>query len=348
MRKSLNRIAAGVTAIATVGSMFLTIAPAHAATLTSTKDTLSREQISITSVTHTLVTTLPSVSTNTMIVFAYGTAGFASLAQAGSTGACASGTCTLTVSATDVKITCTSGPCSGLFTQTGNWTGTNPGTAGSKSVAYTSAGYGDLVTGSLAIPIVDSDQVTVTATVSPSISFDIDTAVTDTESAAAYSVSLGAITTADSRTSGTTDSVNYIWMDLDTNASGGAVITVDNAGGANGLRSTATPADDIDSLTGTIANGTENYGICVTGTSATTGSFTEVSPFDNADCAADDQTPSVGGFNAAGTTQDLVNTGGGVISVGRVQVTVAAGISATTAAHNDYTDTLTFIATGTF
>ena len=345
MRKSLNRIAAGVTAIATVGSMFLTIAPAHAATLTSTKDTLSREQISITSVTHTLVTTLPSVSTNTMIVFAYGTAGFASLAQAGSSGACASGTCTLTVSATDVKITCTSGPCSGLFTQTGNWTATNPGSAGSKSVAYTSAGYGDLVTGSLAIPIVDSDQVTVTATVSPSISFDIDTATTDTETAAAYTVPLGAITTADSKASGTTDGVNYIWLDLDTNASGGAVITVDNANGANGLVS---GGDNINSLTGTIANGTENYGICVTGTSATTGSFTEVSPFDNADCAADDQTPSVGGFNAAGTTQDLVNTGGGVISVGRVQVTVAAGIHATTASHNDYSDTLTFIATGTF
>ena len=346
MRKSLTRFAAGITALATMGSMFLTVAPAHAASLTAPKDTLSREQISITSVSHTLSTTLPSVSTGTMILFDYAAGGFSSLAQNGSSGSCASGTCTLTVSATDVKITCTAGPCSGLFTQTGTFTATNPGTAGSKSVAYTSVG--DPVTGSIAIPIVDSDQVTVTATVSPAMTFDIDTAVTDTESAAPYSVALGAITTADSRASGTTDSVNYIWMNLDTNASGGAVITVDNAGGANGLRSTATPADDIDSVTGTIANGTENYGICVTNTSATTGSFTEVSPFNNADCAADDQTPSIGGFDASGTPQNLVNTGGAVVSVGRVQVTVAAGIDALTAAHNDYTDTLTFIATGTF
>lgn len=348
MRKSLNRIAAGVTVLATVGSMLLTAAPAHAATLSSTKDTLSREQISITSVSHTLVATLPSISTGTMILFDYATAGFTSLAQNASSGACASGTCTLTVSATDVKITCASGPCSGLFTQTGTFTATNPGTAGSKTVAYTSAGYGDLVTGSLAIPIVDSDQVTVTATVTPAITFDIDTAVTDTESAAAYTVPLGTITTTDSRASGTTDSVNYIWMDLNTNAGSGAVITVDNAGGANGLRSNGVPTDDIGSVTGTIANGTENYGICVTNTSATTGSFTEVAPFNNADCAADDQTPSVGGFDAAGAPQNLVTTGGAVISVGRVQVTVAAAVSASTAAHSDYQDTLTFIATGTF
>lgn len=346
MRKSLNRITAGITAVATVGSLFLSVAPVRAAPLTSTKDTLTREQISVTSVGHVLRTTLPAVSNGTVITFAYGTAGFASLAQAGAAGTCAVGTCTLTVSATDVKITCSTTPCSGLFTQTGSWTATNPGTAGSKTIDYASTG--DPVSGAFSIPIVDSDQVTVTATVASSIIFDIDTAVTDTETAAPYSVPLGTITTANSKSSGTTDSVNYIWMNLDSNASGGTVITVDNAGGADGLRSTAVPANDIDSLTGTIANGTENYGICVTAATATTGAFTEVSPFNDADCAADDQTPTVGGFNASGTTQDLVNTGGAAISVGRVQVAVAAGISTTTAAQNDYTDTLTFIATGTF
>ncbi|MEK7546429.1 MAG: hypothetical protein AAB554_05165 [Patescibacteria group bacterium] len=345
MRKLFKRAAALATTVATVGTMLLPVAPVHAADLTSTKDTLSREKISVTSVTHTLVTTLPTVSTGTVIRFLYDTAGFTSTAQSTSAGTCATGTCTLTVSATDVKINCTAGPCSGLFTQTGTFTATNPGTAGSKEVTYAQA-QGDPVSGSFAIPIVDDDQVTVTATVAPSITFDIDTAQTDTESAAPYSVALGAITTTDSQVSGATDAANFIWMNLDTNATGGAVITVLSANGANGLVSTAVSADDIDSASALIANGTENYGICVSSTSATTGSFTEVSPFDNADCTADEQTPSVGGLTTS--AQNLVNTGGNPISVGRVQVTVAAAISAITEAHNDYTDTLTFIATGTF
>ncbi len=220
---------------------------------------------------------------------------------------------------------------------------TNATTAGSKTISI-GGNFGD--TGSLAVGIADDDQVTITATVDPTLTFDIDTATTDTTSDPLYSVALGTITTANSKASGTTDSVNYIWLDLNTNATGGAIVTVMNANGANGLVSTSVAADDIDSVTGTIANGTENYGICVTATSASIGSFTEVAPFNDADCAADDQTPTVGGFD--GTSQNLLNTGSAGISAGRAQITVAAAISGVTDAHNDYTDTLTFIATGTF
>ncbi len=344
MRKHLNRIAAGVTALATVGSMFLTVAPVHAAALTSTKDTLTREQISVATVGHVLVTTLPSVSTNTRIVFAYGTAGFASLAQNGAAGTCASGTCTLTVSATDVQITCTSGPCSGLFTQSGSWTATNPGTAGSKSIAYTQAA-GDPVSGTFSIPIVDSDQVTVTATVAPSITFDIDTAQTDTESAAPYSVALGQITTTDTRVSGTTDGINFIWLDIDTNAGGGAVITVKNANGANGLVSTGTPADNINSADGTMADGTENYGICSVAETDGGGNLDDLAPYDGT-CAANSETNVVGGLLS--TPTPIYDTDGVAIVTGRAQISVNAAISTSTVAHNDYTDTLTFIATGTF
>jgi len=347
----MKRAASFATAVATVGTMLLPVAPLRAASLEDTSDTLSREQISVTSVNHTLSTTLPSISTDTMIVFAYGTAGFASLSQGTATGACASGTCTLTVSATDVKITCTSGPCSGLFTQTNAWTATNPGTAGSKLVSYTSEGYGDPVSGSFAIPIVDSDQVTVTATVDPSITFDIDTQSSanalpnTTETSAPYSVALGTITTTDTRVSGTTDGVNYIMLDLDTNASGGAVITVRNANGANGLVSTAVPADDIDSASAAVTDGSENYGICVVDESATTGTLTPVAPF-NGSCTGDTEGNTVGGFT--GSAQDILNTGGAPIAVGRAMIAVQASIDALTTAHNDYTDTLTFIATGTF
>ena len=209
-------------------------------------------------------------------------------------------------------------------------------------------------TGSIAISIVYDDVVTITATVAPTITFDIDTAgsgtdiCSTTETGTPYSIPLGTITTSNSIVSGSTDIKNYICLDLDTNATGGAVITVKSTNGSNGLVSTSVTADNINSLAGinTIANGTENYGICVTTTSATTGSFTEVSPFNDADCDANDQTPAIGGFD--GTSQSLVNTGSAGIAVGRVTVTVAAAISAVTDAHNDYTDTMTFIATGTF
>ena len=98
MRKTLNRIASAVTAVATVGSLVLTAAPVHAASLSTTSDTLSREQISVTSVNHTLVTTLPAVSTGTVIQLDYATPGFTSLSQNGSSGSCASGTCLLSLS----------------------------------------------------------------------------------------------------------------------------------------------------------------------------------------------------------------------------------------------------------
>jgi hypothetical protein len=344
MRKSLNRIAAGVTALATVGSMFLSVAPVHAAPLTSLKDTVTREQISVTAVGHVLSATVPSISTGTVILFDYATAGFTTLSQNGATGSCASGTCTLTVSATDVRINCTAGPCSGAFTQTGSWTATNPGSAGSKTVSYAQVS-GDPVSGTLSIPIVDSDQVTVTATVAPSITFDIDTAQTDTESAAPYSVALGTITTTDTRVSGTTDGINFIWLDLDTNATGGAVITVRNANGGNGLVSTAVGTDNINSADGTMADGTENYGICSVSEADGGGNLDDLAPYDGT-CAADAENNVVGGLLT--TPTPIYDTDGAAIVTARAQIAVNAAISTTTAAHNDYTDTLTFIATGTF
>lgn len=347
----MRKAASLVTAVATVGTMLLPVAPLRAAPLEDTSDTLSREQISVAAVAHTLSTTLPAVSTGTIILFDYATSGFSTFSQNGATGACASGTCTLTVSATGPYITCTAGPCSGLFTQTGTFTGTNPGTPGSKSITYVQTS-GDPVSGTFAIPIVDSDQVTVTATVDPSITFDIDTQSAanalpnTTETAAPYAVALGAITTADTRVSGTTDGVNYIMLDLDTNASGGAVVTVRSANGANGLVSTSVPADDIDSATGVVDDGTERYGICVVDESESSGGpLAPVSPFDGS-CTGDTEGNSVGGLTTS--NQAILNTSSVAVAVGRAMIAVQASIDALTPAHNDYTDTLTFIATGTF
>lgn len=225
---------------------------------------------------------------------------------------------------------------------------TNPSSAGSKTVnlSMDDDGTANAHVGDTQIAIVDSDQVTVTATVVPSITFDIDTATTDIDSNAPYSVSLGNITTGDSRVSGTTDTVNYIWIDLDTNATGGAVVTVQNANGADGMESTSVSTDDIDSAAGTIANGTENYGICVAAVTETTGALEKSGDFTSGTCTADLQTPAVHDLTTAAA--NILDTTSAPISAGRAQITVAAAISALTDAHDDYTDTLTFIATGTF
>lgn len=224
---------------------------------------------------------------------------------------------------------------------------TNASTEGSKSI--TIAAGAD--TGTISVSLLDDDQVTISATVDPSLTFDLDVAAADTcsttESPSPYNVALETITTANSKVSGTTDGVDLLCLDLDTNATGGAVITVKNANGANGLVSTSVPADDIDSVSDTITNGFENYGICVIQAVGNAGGdFTEVAPFNEGDCTADEQSPFVGGFD--GTSQTLANTQGNPIASGRVTVAVAAAISAVTDAHSDYTDTLTFIATGTF
>ncbi len=229
--------------------------------------------------------------------------------------------------------------CSGVLTLSGG-TVVTPGSPGLYFVTWTNDDPGE---GGVAI--VDDDQVTVTAQVDSSITFDLDTATTDTESSAPYSVSLGAITTSDTRVSGATDAVNFIWLDLDTNAGAGAVVTVRNANGASGLVSTAVPADAIASADGAVADGTENYGLCSVTTSDAGGNLDALAPFDGT-CAADTEGNTVGGFT--GSAQQIYDTDSAPIAGGRAQIAVQASISATTPAHNDYTDTLTFIATGTF
>ena len=203
--------------------------------------------------------------------------------------------------------------------------------------------FGD--TGTITVDIIDDDQVTVTATVNQSITFDLDTATTDTESAAAYTVDLGTITTTDSRVSGNTDSINYIWMDLGTNASGGATVTVKNANGTNGLVSTSTPADNIGSADGAIADGTENYGLCVVSVTQSTGTLSKASPYNSGTCASNSETNDIQGLT---TTGENIVTSTAPLGAGRAQIAVNAAISSGTPAHTDYTDTLTFVATATF
>jgi hypothetical protein len=225
---------------------------------------------------------------------------------------------------------------------------TNPSSAGSNTISLSMVDNGSTAnqTGSLAVSIADDDQVTVTATVDPSITFDLDTATTDTESAAPYTVALGTITSTDTRVSGTTDGVNFIWIDLSTNASLGAQVTIRNANGSSGLVSTSVTADDIDSTDGSVGDNTENYGVCIVTSTATTGTFDDEGPYDGDTCAANSETNNVQQLTTTGEV--ILDTNNAAVDAGRAQISVQASITSVQPAHNDYTDTLTFIATGTF
>src|SRR5687767_2611399 len=84
-------------------------------------------------------------------------------------------------------------------TATTGGTLTNPGTAGTQSIGLAmcdeTAGCPTTFVSShsstVQVPIVDSDQVTVTASVDAALTFDIDTSVADAETVAPYSVALG-------------------------------------------------------------------------------------------------------------------------------------------------------------
>jgi hypothetical protein len=341
MKYSLKRIAAGMTTVATVGTMLLS-APVHAATATGVSDTLTRVKISETA-THQFAGTFgTTIGQFQLVMMDYGTAGF-SLTPSSPSCSFASGTCTAATVATGTNITCTAAAgCSGAITL-GTFAGTNPGTAGSKTVTMSGTGG---YTGSFAIAIVDDDQVTVTASVDPSITFDLDTSVAHGDNNPPYVVALGTLTPTDTRVSGATDGVNHIWMDLDTNASGGAVVTVRNLNGADGLSSTSVPTDDIESTDSSVADGTEDYGLCVVAVSQTTGTLAIAGDYVGETCAADTEGNTVEGLST--TAAAIINTSGAPISGGSAQIAVQAAISGVTPAHNDYTDTLTFVATGTF
>jgi hypothetical protein len=97
--------------------------------------------------------------------------------------------------------------------------------------------------------------------------------------------------------------------------------------------------------------GTANYGLCASATRKGLDATTPVgvtpaavSPF-IASCVENTAAGSVGALT---TSAQLVWATTGPVSNGFYNMILKAAVSATTPAHNDYADTLTFIATGTF
>jgi hypothetical protein len=230
---------------------------------------------------------------------------------------------------------------------TGTGAMANPAGAGSYVVfiGHTDEGTPDANGGSLAVGIVDSDQVQITATIDPTLTFDLDTRFTDGEDAAPYAVDLLSISPSAVSTSDNT-TINSIWVDLGTNATGGAVVTV--LGTNTGLLSAVT-GFNIASTSGACVAGTVRYGICVASV-ADTGGTLQMDAFYDGDGAADgcdvaaDHT--VGLVDTA--IRNILDTNSLPASGGRAEILVKASISSLVPAASDYEDTLTFIATGTF
>jgi len=220
--------------------------------------------------------------------------------------------------------------------------------------AAVGTGYYDIVfggtgttTGTFYITIVDDDQVTVTAQVDPSLYFDIDTATAHADSNAPYIIGLGLVTTTDTRVSGTSDGVNYIFLDYYTNAVGGMTITMKNANGTNGLVSTSVPADTIPNAAGVVSDGVARYGLCVVSATSSSGDDPDGGAYtEGTNCTADTEGNTVRVLSSG--SPEAVTTATAPMTNGSTQIAVQASISSLTVAHNDYTDTLTFIATATF
>ena len=239
-----------------------------------------------------------------------------------------------------------------VFGTSGNGTLTNPSSAGSQTIEMTMTDLGVAATHStpFAVSLVEDDQITVTASVDASLAFDIDIQNgCGAESASPYTVSLGTLTEAAINTSD-----SHICLDLDTNATGGALVTVRGSGTADALESAATGGtlgtEYVSGAGGvtTLTAGINGYGLCVAAINAVTGSATAVAPY-NGNCTTAGGS-RIGGVDSA-AQQSIVTTNGAPIdgtAHSTADILVKAAVSGATAEANDYTDVLTFIATSTF
>jgi uncharacterized repeat protein (TIGR01451 family) len=238
--------------------------------------------------------------------------------------------------------------CSGTVTLTGG-TVTNPTTPGSYTIRWVNDDPGETT-----IYITSEDQIHVHAVVGGALSFNVGVQDTNAEacdetfSGNGGTVDLGTLTP-DTIASSDVGGVNHICTRLSTNAKNGTVVTVSSANAA--LKSISNPTDLIPSLTAAMVPGVANYGLCasdtVNGSASTTPTGTAPTanaPF-TASCPADTADGSVGALT---TEPQTVWSVPGVVANAFYDLVIKAAISSSIPAHNDYADTLTFIATGTF
>lgn len=170
------------------------------------------------------------------------------------------------------------------------------------------------------------------STVNASLSFDIDVSSTDTETDPPFTVAIGELTPAMVITA-----TNKVWVDVDTNGTGGASIYV--YGANNGLKSTNTNYT-ITAVSNNLAAISEGYGARGSTVSQTSGGpMRKVAPFDG---LAD----NVGILDSQ--KRIMFDSTNQPVTAGRSSFEIKAKAGAVAKAASDYADTLTVIASATF
>jgi sugar lactone lactonase YvrE len=218
-------------------------------------------------------------------------------------------------------------------------------------------GEQNIETGSVTVPIIDSDQVDVTGYVNNYLAFDIDTRTegeptcgftscsiyADGPTGTNYTVDLGELGStwvnksqdaAVMHSDGETAAINSIYLDLTSNAINGTVVTVASANG--GLQGPQTMIPSVENG-GNITANSGKYGYNFYDWDASNGVV-----YPNDYCWDADT-------YCALTTDPVTvfDTGSAPVDGGWVRMDIAAA-AAYTDSPGSYTDTLTFVATGSF
>jgi len=169
-------------------------------------------------------------------------------------------------------------------------------------------------------------------TLTQSLTYDIDVSATDTDTAPPYVVAFGLL-----NIGSVTTAANKVWIDIDTNAESGAQIY---AFDSNSGLSSASTGNTITSATADLAAESSGYGLQISSvTQSAGGPLAKVSPFDLSG-------ENVGFINTF--SQTIFSTSGAPIIGGRGSIYLKAKASTTTPAANDFADTITMIASGSF
>jgi hypothetical protein len=236
----------------------------------------------------------------------------------------------------------------------------NPLTTGSYSIDLLIINDVGQETATISVPILDSDTVDISGYVTAYINFDIDTNTDNTDCALStcklhggigagtgnnYTVDLGELTSAivnksqtiANHSDGLSGTINSIYFDLTTNAPSGAVVTVKSLNGGlqgPGTNLISSIADGSD-----IASNSGKYGFNLTASS--TQKYGSIIPNSQCNSLTTFCGPLSTGVKIVFDTNNLP------VDSARVRMDLAAAASYT---NNPgvYTDTLTFVATGTF
>lgn len=346
-------------------SAFIAPTGTRAAQVTSFSDTLSRLKAS-TAANHTIYLVSPGgIASGQTVTLTFGAAFTTSSIvlgdidfATGNSGTCSSASYTdqtlvasgatssqwnttfsssvLTITSGGASATSAAGNCMRFLIGTNASGGTNQitnGSAGASTATVVANVNAGTDTGTLFIPIITNDQVTISATVDPTISFSISsTSVTfGSLSASTGRWATGSGANASAATDPTTSNTAHT-LTVGTNASTGYTVTYIGAlptSGANTIAA-ATITGDSDGTPGT-----NQFALCGKGTS---GSPSVVSTYL---CATNSN------YNfAAGTTTTLF-TASAPASSDVVSVAYLANIASSKQAGT-YTTTLTYVATGNF